>query len=343
LPRFLKSLASQSYEDVQFVFHNNASSDNTREILEDFKSSLPESKVLVRNYLFQAGGADYGMRIRWFPHESDFVCIRSSNDVMDPEYLRSCVEILDSDPNIGLAYSNGYLVYEENPTVGEYRKEIEIFTKLEDPEDSVRQCVGRYTQSFPLWGVYRRPVYEKLSSWRQTCYGLDHVLVCEASLYGSIRSTGEPMDFRVVPSKRDANQTYDEINTMWVNHHVMQGLDISQEDPLSPWDRELPFHSMLMGYLDMFRTARIRGDLKLDLIQVAKDEFIQRFSKILSLESEMFVGKTISNLPGVQKRLEICDKYLLSSRTDLHRWLWAINSTTPQYKEEVNQIILSIQ
>jgi hypothetical protein len=200
--------------------------------------------------------------------------------------------------------------------------------------------VRRYTQSFALWGVYRRSVYETLSSWRLTCYGADHVHVCETSLYGSIISTDAPLDIRVLRGSKESTSSYDDIRSMWSSHHLLQNSEVPDDSYLMPLDRDLPFHSMMCGYIDMFRIARIPCQLKERVVGVALDTFRSRFSDILTAETEFFLSKYASS-PLLRDRLERDSYRLFSTDSEILRWANALAFSTPAHRDEISRVFLT--
>jgi glycosyltransferase involved in cell wall biosynthesis len=339
LPRFIDSISAQTFTDFQVIFHNNASTDSTEQILREFQACKEPGKVIVNCYKTPASGLEYGQRIRWFPHQSEYISLRSANDLLSPEYLDRCVKILDNNSDVGLAYSNGYLVYERDPSIGYHSKESEIRTDVQDLENSVSSCVERYTQSFAMWGVYRRSVYERLTSWRLTCYGADHIQVCEYSLYGSVVPTDEPLDIRLVRGTKENNSSPDDIKSMWQAHHLMEGLGVPSDNVLMPLDYGLPFHSMMLGYVDMFRTAHIAHHLKMRLIDIALNKFRNRFSAILQAETEYFLSKYATS-QFLRDRLDADQNHLLSLDSEILRWVNALTFSTPVHMHEISRAFL---
>jgi len=62
LPRFLAALMNQTYESVQFIFHDNCSSDNTQEILQHFKSELCPVDFIAKSIGYR--WADFLLSVR---------------------------------------------------------------------------------------------------------------------------------------------------------------------------------------------------------------------------------------------------------------------------------------
>jgi len=328
LPRLFDSIRSQTFKWCQYIFHNNNSSDSTKLLLQRFLEESPGESVIVKNYDVTLASSDYGMRIRWFDHTSPYVAMRSANDVMLPDYFSAVVDLLRSDSKIGLGYSHGYLVYEESPTVGHRDYGQVISTSVDDPFTSLKECVLRYTQPFSLWGVYRRDVFQKTSTFWIPCYGADHVLVAECSLYGSVRSTIEALDCRMIPGREGELTPLDHLRNFWTSHHLLAVRGIDQDDVLMTADIYLPFHSMLNGYLRMLSMAAIPVESRKNLFSCVIDSFTLRFSRALEFELENFLGLIKSKLSSAQPKptsLEYLDPLWA---VDVLKWLNIILTTS---------------
>ena len=159
-------------------------------------------------------------------------------------------------------------------------------------EDSVFNVVSRYTQSFSLWGLFRSDVFDKLSF--QYCYGADHVLVCEASLYGHIASTDNAL---VTMTMTSTESTLDSIARMWETHHPVADRGIKRDSVFMSPDILLPFTSMINGHLRMIAGAMISDTQKLKLQRIAFQTLRARFKSLLAFEHRGFIEKFMNISP----------------------------------------------
>ena len=101
LEQTLDSLLEQSYADFELIISDNASTDRTEEICRVYTvkerrirySRNEENRGYAWNYnhLFALSTGEY---FKW----------ATADDVCKPDYLVRCVDVLDSDPSIVLAY-----------------------------------------------------------------------------------------------------------------------------------------------------------------------------------------------------------------------------------------------
>jgi glycosyltransferase involved in cell wall biosynthesis len=109
LEEALESLLSQTFEDFELTISDNASSDNTPDICRAYlrqdrriRYMLNEKNIGVnRNYnrLFQVSSGEY---FKW----------AAADDVCDPRLIARCVEVLDRDRTVVLAYGKTAFINE---------------------------------------------------------------------------------------------------------------------------------------------------------------------------------------------------------------------------------------
>ena len=107
LPEALDSMLNQEVEDFELIVSDNASEDRTEEVARSYCERDPRVRYhrnevnvgLVANFnrVFELSTGAY---FRW----------AASDDVLEPQYLTRCIEVLDSDPGVVLAASEVRLI-----------------------------------------------------------------------------------------------------------------------------------------------------------------------------------------------------------------------------------------
>jgi len=210
------------------------------------------------------------------------------NDIIHVDFFEENVRLLEEHPAVGLAYSHGKLLDLHSGLSVHVDLGTKIDTRGMSLEDSVFNVVSRYTQSFSLWGVYRRDVFERLSF--QYCYGADHVLVCEASLYGQVAPS---VDDLCTMTFNSTESTLDSIARMWETHHPLADRGITSDSVFMSPDILLPFTSMINGHLRMIAGAMISDGQKLRLQKIIFQTLRARFKNMLDFEHRRFIEKFI--------------------------------------------------
>ena len=114
LAETLDSILSQTFGDLELVISDNASTDSTPEICRAYARKDPRIRYepngtnigIIANFnrAFRLSGADY---FKWHAHD----------DLLDPEYLERCVELLENDPTTILVGTRVGLIEEDGSPV----------------------------------------------------------------------------------------------------------------------------------------------------------------------------------------------------------------------------------
>lgn len=106
--RFLKatiqSILRQSYENYELIIIDDGSSDGTAEIIKGFNDQRIK-------YYYQANKGLSASRNRAVRHSSgEYVAFIDHDDIWLPDKLAQQVALLDTDPAVGLVYTDAYMV-----------------------------------------------------------------------------------------------------------------------------------------------------------------------------------------------------------------------------------------
>ena len=103
------SLLKQSYKDFELIISDNASTDQTEEICRDYAAKDPRVRYYRSsqdvglannyNYLFMRARGEY---FKW----------AAADDVHEPDYLARCLDVLEHDPAVVLAYAKARFIDE---------------------------------------------------------------------------------------------------------------------------------------------------------------------------------------------------------------------------------------
>jgi glycosyltransferase involved in cell wall biosynthesis len=180
LSKALDSLLNQTFTDFELIISDNASSDRTQEICLEYAAN--DARIRYYRNNSNLGAADNYNRVfelssgkyfKWAAHD----------DVCAPDYLEKCVEVLENNPDVVLAYPKAYLINEQDQITGIYTENISITASK--PHQRLYQLLETYgwfhgTQAF---GLFRRSELAKtvlIGKYPQA----DRVLLAEVSLLG---------------------------------------------------------------------------------------------------------------------------------------------------------------
>jgi glycosyltransferase involved in cell wall biosynthesis/SAM-dependent methyltransferase len=116
LPERLSSIREQTYQNVEIVLLDDASTDRSQEILQLFSSQESRARFIPNT---QNSGSTFkqwrkGLR----QARGKYVWLAESDDAAEPEFLETLVEKLESDPKLSLAYCQLEMVSADGQRLG---------------------------------------------------------------------------------------------------------------------------------------------------------------------------------------------------------------------------------
>ena len=186
----LQGLLEQTFEDIEIVISDNASTDRTQEVCREFAAR--DSRIRYyrvdrnrgsgwnHNHVFALSSGAY---FKWHSHD----------DRCAPTFIQKCVEALDSDPSVVIAYPKTVIIDENGA-----RLENTYKRKLKDGAPSAssrfRELMWYQHLCFPIYGLMRSDVLRRTPLLG--CYtGGDNVLLARLALLGRFHEIPEELFF----------------------------------------------------------------------------------------------------------------------------------------------------
>jgi glycosyltransferase involved in cell wall biosynthesis len=111
----IDSVLDQTYNDLELLILDDASTDDSHEILARYHSK-PGVRILVNS---RNSGSAFHQWNRGISHATgQYVWIAESDDSSDPRFLETLVPLLDENREIGLAYCQSRLISKEGLETG---------------------------------------------------------------------------------------------------------------------------------------------------------------------------------------------------------------------------------
>lgn len=101
LAQCLDSVATQTYENIEICFSDNASTDDSWQIAQDFAQRYPRRMSLVRNRENFGAGANLTNCRR--NAQGKYLLLLCSDDAITPNYVERCVGLLEKHPAAAFA------------------------------------------------------------------------------------------------------------------------------------------------------------------------------------------------------------------------------------------------
>lgn len=222
--RCLESILAQDFEDIEVVVSDNASTDGTRAILEEYAARDARVRLFVNredigqienvNRVF---GLSRGEYFRWI----------GADDWLEPQYARLCVEALESDPG-AIAITTYFRTYDDEG--GSFWEEYTgERVDAEDPARRLAQMLrllhAADTKYDPIYSMLRRNALEQTARIRMMDFA-DRMLAAELSLLGRFQNVPQCLAHR-----RRAYKRLSDTASLMRRYHPTR----YQALPASPW------------------------------------------------------------------------------------------------------------
>ena len=179
----ISSILSQTYENIELIITDNASTDRTREIVEAFAKTDARIKYIRNKENLGASGnfslspmLATGKYFKWCAHD----------DKHSPDYIELCVTELEKDPDLAMAFGSMRMVdAQDNPA--DYRYEDHPSVTSDDAYARFRSQISlNYKIYGRVFGVYRTELMQ-ISTLHRPYFGSDRALLCEIALLGKFK------------------------------------------------------------------------------------------------------------------------------------------------------------
>src|SRR5882724_4939590 len=111
----IDSVLGQTFNDLELFILDDASTDNSHEILARYHSK-PRVRILVNTRNSGSAFPQWNLGISYATGE--YIWIAESDDSCDPRFLETLVPLLDENHEIGLAYCQSRLINKEGLETG---------------------------------------------------------------------------------------------------------------------------------------------------------------------------------------------------------------------------------
>jgi glycosyltransferase involved in cell wall biosynthesis len=194
----VQSILAQSFTDFELVISDNASTDSTGDICAELMRSDARIRYF-RNPHNVGAGPNFnrafeltsGPYFKWMAHD----------DALEPEWLKLCVEVLDNDPTVVLAYTKAVRM-DASGAKGRPYGSGHSASSHSAPE-RFGNVMRRANWGLPVFGLVRRDVLLKTRGFVGSP-GADHMLLSELALHGRFYEVPEYLMLHGIHSERYA-------------------------------------------------------------------------------------------------------------------------------------------
>lgn len=179
LKQALDSIMAQTYTDFELIISDNASTDRTTQICQEYVNRDPRIRYYRNeknlgaapnfNYVFELSNGEY---FKWAAHD----------DIIAPDYISKCVEVLDNDDSIILCNSKARFIDNSGDIIADYIISSQKANSPK-PQDRFGHLIYYHHWCFDVFGLIRSECLRK-TSLIKAYPGSDRALLVELGLIG---------------------------------------------------------------------------------------------------------------------------------------------------------------
>jgi glycosyltransferase involved in cell wall biosynthesis len=184
----LDSVLAQTFAEFELVISDNASTDGTEVICREYAAAdariryhrQPRNRGVTWNFR-QVAVLSSGQYFLWTSHD----------DVLAPNYVERCVEVLEHDPSVVLCYSNS--IYMDGAG-NRFEPKQQLEFDQASPHQRFRRLILLSHNCTPLYGLIRLDVLKRITIQGDFADG-DRCMLVELGLHGNYHRIKEPLFF----------------------------------------------------------------------------------------------------------------------------------------------------
>ncbi|HEY7088362.1 MAG TPA: glycosyltransferase family A protein [Tepidisphaeraceae bacterium] len=197
----LDSILAQSFTDFELIICDNASTDATESICLAYAQRDPRIRYVRQpKNVGPAGNFNTGLELA----KGEYFHWQAHDDLISPDYLARCVEVLDADPSAVLVYPRAMIIDDYADPIGPYDFVVDAST----PDVRARfrrllQVRHRQHRNFEVFGLMRTAAARQVPGGHRPFAHGDRIFMVRLALYGRLVQI-EP---RLFLARAHANQS----------------------------------------------------------------------------------------------------------------------------------------
>ena len=285
----IDSVLVQTWPHVALTLFDNASTDGTMAVLDDYAARYPS--VHIHRNRCNTGPIANIQRALW-SGDADFVMPKTSDDLIAPDYIERLMCVLLEHPGTAMCHAAGLVCTATDQVIHAYPPEHRLHAVGPDPVERARQVMWHYTSAPSFWGVYRRSAVDQLSSIRYRP-GFDHAVVAELALYGELRHVPE-----VLYRRRGGGKP-----VMLIGRGATEqgNRSVPLDDVLAEQRWRTPLISTAATHLEVFAVARLPLEQRMALLHAVPTIFRARWLSLFQREA----ADLRAALPGLLEQIAV--------------------------------------
>jgi glycosyltransferase involved in cell wall biosynthesis len=196
----LRSLLAQTFDDFELIISDNASTDRTAQICQDYGARDPRIRFYRNDRnLGVVANEDRVVRLA----RAGFFRYAASDDLCAPTHLERCYEILRQHPEAVLCYPQARLIDEQAQPLEDYDEGLDL--QEAEPHKRLAHLLRRINMCNAPFGLIRTSAFQQLGKL-SNFPSYDVVYLAHLSLLGKFIEIPERLFFRRVYPSRPFNR-----------------------------------------------------------------------------------------------------------------------------------------
>ena len=209
----LDSLLTQTYTDFELIISDNASTDGTAEICAAYAARDPRIRYYRNEHNM---GASWNFNRVYALARAPYFKQAAHDDLCEPTFLERCIEVLERDPSVVMAYPRTILIDDDGNEITRFADTLDLQERTPHQRfQHFHHVFGEQSICHPIFGVMRvAPVRERAILPR--FIASDMILLAELALHGKIVEIPEYL-FRLrwhAGASTVANKAFD-LRALW--------------------------------------------------------------------------------------------------------------------------------
>jgi glycosyltransferase involved in cell wall biosynthesis len=179
----LDSILSQTFEDFELIISDNGSIDSTQEICKEYAAK--DARIAYyRNDKNRGASWNYN-RVTELA-KGVYIKHAAHDDLLAPEYVARCVEVLDREPSVVLCYPRTTFIDEQGNPIGKGENTLDL--RSNRPHERFKryhELINENSMCDPVFGLFRASALKK-TPVVASFTGSDMLLLGEMALLGRI-------------------------------------------------------------------------------------------------------------------------------------------------------------
>jgi glycosyltransferase involved in cell wall biosynthesis len=166
LRRAIDSLLDQTYRDIVLIISDNASTDGTQKICEEYaKKDNRVRYIRQKENIGQLGNAT--LMLHEIAAAAEYCLFVSDDDFWDPRFIEVCMRQLEREPEAGMAFTSHATYFEA--TGEKYVRDPKLFFPFEkDLYGRLKRFILSYSyddRGILMFGIYRNSIIAREAFW----------------------------------------------------------------------------------------------------------------------------------------------------------------------------------